>query len=65
MEREDKTELVFYFIKDYIEPLIREILSKAYKIFVDNSSITNYKELNCQIEKFIMQKIICGFEIEN
>jgi len=65
MEREDKTELVFYFIKDYIEPLIREILSKAYKIFVDNSSITNYEELNCQIEKFIMQKIICGFEIEN
>lgn len=65
MEREDKTELVFYFIKDYIEPLIREILSKTYKIFIDNSSITNYEELNCQIEKFIMQKIICDFEIEN
>lgn len=65
MEREDKTELVFYFIKDYIEPLIREILCKTYKIFVDNSSITNYEELNSQIEKFIMQKIISGFEIEN
>ena len=65
MEQEDKTELVFYFIKDYIEPLIREILYKTYKIFVDNSSITNYEELNSQIEKFIMQKIISGFEIEN
>lgn len=65
MEREDKTELVFYFIKDYIEPIIREILCKTYKIFVDNSSITNYEELNCQIEKFIMQKITCGFKTNN
>jgi len=65
IERKDKTELVFYFVKDYIEPLVREILCKTYKIFVDNTSITNYEELNCQIEKFIMQKIICGFEIEN
>ena len=63
IERKDKTELIFYFVKDHIEPLIREILRKTNSIFIENSSINTYEELNSQIEKFIMQKITCGIKI--
>lgn len=64
IERKDRTELIFYFVKDYIEPLIREILRKTFAIFANNASITTYEEINSDIEKFIMRKITCGFDIE-
>lgn len=64
IERKDKTELIFYFVKDHIEPLIREILRKTNSIFIENSSINTYEELNSQIEMFIMQKITCGIKID-
>ena len=48
-ERKDKTELIFYFVKDQIEPLIREILRKTNSIFIENSSINTYEELNSKL----------------
>lgn len=64
IERKDCTELIFYFIKDYIEPIVREILKKSIDIFVTNKKIKTYEDLNTYIEKFIIEKISSGFEIK-
>ncbi len=57
IERDDYTELIFYFIKDFIEPIVREIILKSFKIFTSNNQISNYDELNKDIDKFILDKI--------
>lgn len=61
IERKNRTELIFYFVKDYIEPLIREILRKTFAIFANNTSITTYEEINSDIEKYIIKKITSGY----
>ncbi len=65
LERKDNTELVFYFVKDHIEPLIRKILCTSFSILANNNTINTYEELNQQIEKFIMNKITCGFNLND
>ena len=60
IERKDRTELIFYFVKD-IGTLIREILRKTFAIFANNTSITTYEEINSDIEKYIMKKITSGY----
>ena len=39
LERNDCTELIFYFIKDHIEPIVRKILKKSFNIFATNKKI--------------------------
>lgn len=63
IEKKDCTELIFYFIKDYIEPIVREILKKSFVIFTNNGKIKTYEELNTSIENFILDKISSGFDI--
>lgn len=63
IERDDYTELIFYFIKDYIEPIVREIILKSFKIFTSNNQISNYDELNKDIDKFILDKISKDYDL--
>ena len=39
------TKALFVFIKDYIEPLVREILYKAFEEFSLNDKINNFNQL--------------------
>lgn len=64
IERKDCTELIFYFIKDHIEPIVRKILKKSFNIFATNKKIKTYEDLNTDIEKFILEKISSGYDIE-
>ncbi len=64
VERKDCTELIFYFIKDHIEPIVRKILKKSFNIFATNKKIKTYEDLNAHIEKFIIEKISEGFNID-
>ena len=63
IERKDCTELIFYFIKDHIESIVREILKKSIEIFINNKDIKTYENINTEIEKFILKQITTGFEI--
>lgn len=63
-ERKDCTELIFYFIKDHIEPIVRKILKKSFNIFATSKNIKTYENLNVQLEKFIIEKISTGFNID-
>lgn len=58
------TELIFYFIKDHIEPIVRKILKKSFTIFATNKKIKTYENLNAYIEKFIIEKISEGFNVD-
>lgn len=64
IERKDCTELIFYFIKDHIEPIVRKILKKSFNIFATNKKIKTYEDLNAYIEKFIIEKISEGFNVD-
>ena len=64
LERNDCTELNFYFIKDHIEPIVRKILKKSFNIFATNKKIKTYEDLNAYIEKFIIEKISEGFNVD-
>lgn len=64
IKKDDYTELIFYFIKDYIEPIIREVLIKSFKIFENNEKIFNYEDLIKLIDEFVMKKISSGFDIQ-
>lgn len=64
LERNDCTELIFYFIKDHIEPIVRKILKKSFNIFATNKKIKTYEDLNAYIEKFIIEKISEGFNVD-
>lgn len=64
LERKDCTELIFYFIKDHIEPIVRKILKKSFNILATNKKIKTYEDLNVYIEKFIIEKISEGFNVD-
>lgn len=64
IEAKDCTELIFYFIKNHVEPLVREVLRKSFHIFAEDAKIYTYQELNSYIEKFILEKISSGFEVK-
>lgn len=49
---------VFIFVKDYIEPLVRNILYKALEYFVNNDDIKDYKQLFTKIDNEIIENII-------
>ena len=51
------TKALFVFIKDYIEPLIREILYKAFEEFSRNEKVNNFNQLFGEIEKNIFENM--------
>ena len=51
------TKALFVFIKDYIEPLVREILYKAFEAFSQNDKINNFNQLFTIIDDEIFAKI--------
>ncbi len=62
--RDEETELLFYFVKDHIEPLIRELLLKSFKLF-NSGKIKDYDTLTKELESFIIQQITKdNFEVE-
>lgn len=56
------TESIFIFLKEYIEPIVREILCKSVEMFA-TQKVKNYVELSEKIEKQILndisQKALC------
>lgn len=50
------TESIFIFLKEHIEPMLREILCKSVEIFA-NQKVKNYVELSEKIEKQILNDI--------
>ena len=51
------TKALFVFIKDYIEPLVREILYKAFEEFSRSDKIKNFDQLFKKIDDEIFNKI--------
>lgn len=67
IEREDETELLFYFVKDYIEPILREVLYKSFKILAE-TELNNFEALTKELDKFILKQVTketFGLGIEN
>ena len=62
IKKDDYTELIFYFIKDHIEPIIREVLINSFNIFKTNEEISNYEDLIKKIDTFIIEKISSGLD---
>lgn len=51
------TKALFIFIKDYIEPLVRKILYKAFEEFSRSDEIKNFNQLLKKIDDKIFSKI--------
>ena len=45
------------FIKDYIEPLVREILYKAFEEFARNEKVNNFNQLFSNIDNKIFEHL--------
>lgn len=59
-EKSSETDLLFIFISEYIEPLIRDILYKSLKIFANDQSVDNYEKLFLSVDKEIITKLACN-----
>ena len=51
------TKALFVFIKDYIEPLVREILHKAFEEFARNEKVNNFNQLFSNIDNKIFEHL--------
>lgn len=51
------TKALFVFIKDYIEPLVREILYKAFEEFARNEKVNNFNQLFSNIDNKIFEHL--------
>lgn len=57
VESEEETELLFYFVRDHIEPILREVLYKSFKILAENE-LSDFEALNKELDKFILKQVI-------
>lgn len=55
-QSKDETELLFYFVKDYIEPILREVLYKSFKILAE-TELNNFETLTKELDKFILKQV--------
>lgn len=55
-DREDEAELLFYFVNDYVEPIIRELFHKSI-LLINSGTINNFEELTQKLDAFIMKQI--------
>ncbi len=51
------TKALFAFIKDYIEPLVRKILYKAFEEFLKNEKINNFNQLFSALDSKIFKDL--------
>ncbi len=56
IDSEDETELLFYFVKDHVEPILREVLYKSFKIFAEDK-LDNFEALTKELDMFIMNQV--------
>ena len=56
IESEDETELLFYFVKDHIEPILREVLYKSFKILAE-TELNDFEALTKELDKFILKQV--------
>lgn len=56
MQSKDETELLFYFVKDHIEPILREVLYKSFKILTE-TELNNFEALTKELDKFILKQV--------
>ena len=64
-DREDETELLFYFVNDYVEPIIRELFYKSI-LLMNSGAINNFDDLAQKLDTFIMKQITKeSFEVDS
>lgn len=64
-DREDETELLFYFVNDYVEPIIRELFYKSI-LLMNSGAINNFDNLAQKLDTFIMKQITKeSFEVDS
>lgn len=64
-DREDEIELLFYFVNDYVEPIIRELFHQSI-LLMNFGAINNFEDLTQKLDTFIMKQITKeSFEISN
>ena len=64
-DSEDETELLFYFVNDYVEPIIRELFHKSI-LLMNSGAINNFEELTQKLDTFIMKQITKeSFEVDS
>lgn len=51
------TKALFVFIKDYVEPLVRNILYKSFEEFSKNEKISNFNQLFSEVDNMIIKQI--------
>lgn len=51
------TEVLFVFITDYIEPIVRDILYKSFEAFAKDETIKSYRDLFSSVDNEIIEKI--------
>lgn len=52
------TKALFIFIKDYVEPLVRNILYKSFEEFSENEKINNFNQLFSEVDNMIIKQVI-------
>lgn len=64
-DREDETELLFYFVNDYVEPIIRELFRKSI-LLMNFGAINNFEDLTQKLDTFIIKQITKeSFEVDS
>lgn len=64
-DREDETELLFYFVNDYVEPIIRELFHKSI-LLMNSGAINNFEDLTQKLDTFIIKQITKeSFEVDS
>lgn len=53
------TKAVFVFLRDYIEPIARKILYKAFEVFSKNKNVNNFNQLFSEVDNKIFEYITC------
>ncbi len=56
IESKDETELLFYFVKDHIEPILREVLYKSFKILAE-TELNDFEALTKELDNFILKQV--------
>ena len=65
IHKDDETELLYYFVTDHVEPIIREILYKSFLLFAEGK-VKDYDDLNKKLDSFILKQITKdNFEVNN
>lgn len=55
-DSDDETELLFYFVNNHVEPIIRELFYKSI-LLINLGKISNFEDLTQKLDKFIIEQV--------